>query len=166
MTIENQPAGDYVRKIGRPFLARRIAQLHDLLTEQGQELLDDAGIDFDARLGSVFFLIASNPRLSVAAVAEELGLSHQLATYRVKKLVKAGLISQVRDPEDRTRSVLQPTGSAKPVVQKIQAVMYRLDQVYAQLFEELGIDLLETMTRARRALKTNSLLERSRHVQE
>ncbi|MEE2526590.1 MarR family transcriptional regulator [Hyphobacterium sp. HN65] len=164
MNTGTETSNDYVCQIGRPFLARRIAQLHDVLAEQGQEMLDAAGIDFDARLGSVFYLIANRSGLSVAALADELGLSHQLATYRVKKLVKAGLVSQVRDPEDRTRSVLQPTAHAEPVVKKVQSVMRQLDQVYAGLFEELGIDLLALATRTRQALTENSLLERSRHV--
>lgn len=119
-------------------------------------------MDLDARLGSVFFLIATRPGLSVAELAEELGLSHQLATYRVKKLVETGLVSQERDPDDRTRSVLRPTAKADPMVKQLRAVMRKLDGVYAQLFEELGVDLLDLATRAREALTTTSLLERTR----
>lgn len=163
-TTETQ-AGEYIDRIGRPFLARRIAQLHDVLAEQGQAVLEDSGIDLDARLGSVFHLIATRPRLSVAELAGELGLSHQLATYRIKKLVDDGLIKQKRDPEDRTRSLLEPTAKAAPVVKDLQNVMSLLDRVYADLFEELGIDLLDITIRARAALNQNSLLQRSQHAQ-
>lgn len=164
MDTNSKSKDDYVSRIGRPFLARRISQLHDVLAEQGQEVMNEAGMDLDARLGSVFFLIATRPGLSVAELAEELGLSHQLATYRVKKLVETGLVSQERDPEDRTRSVLRPTDKADQMVEALRPVMRKLDQVYAQLFEELGVDLLDIATRAREALTTTSLLERSRNV--
>ena len=162
MTHEN----DYVARIGRPFLARRIAQLHDVLAEQGQEVLSDAEIELDARLGSVFYLVATRPGLSVAAVAEALGLSHQLATYRVKKLVESGWVVQERDPECRTRSILQTAAEAEPKVQKLKAVMRQLDRVYEALFEELGVDLLDLATRARKALFEASLLERARNAHE
>jgi DNA-binding MarR family transcriptional regulator len=161
-TFEN----DEVARVGRPFLARRIAQLHELLAEQGQAVLSDAGIDLDARLGSVFYLVATRRGLSVAALAEALGLSHQLATYRVKKLVEAGLVIQERDPECRTRSVLQPAAEAEPKVRKLQAVMRQLDRVYGALFDELGVDLFELTTRARKALMEASLQERARNARE
>lgn len=164
MGTNSKSKDDYVSRIGRPFLARRISQLHDVLAEQGQEVMNEAGMDLDARLGSVFFLIATRPGLSVAELAQELGLSHQLATYRVKKLVETGLVSQERDPDDLTRSVLRPTAKADPMVKQLRAVMRKLDGVYAQLFEELGVDLLDLATRAREALTTTSLLERTRNA--
>lgn len=166
MDTNSKSKDDYVSRIGRPFLARRISQLHDILAEQGQEVMNGAGMDLDARLGSVFFLIATRPGLSVAELAQELGLSHQLATYRVKKLVKTGLVSQERDPDDLTRSVLRPTAKADPMVKQLRAVMRKLDGVYAQLFEELGVDLLDLATRAREALTTTSLLERTRNADQ
>lgn len=166
MDTNSKSKDDYVSRIGRPFLARRISQLHDILAEQGQEVMNGAGMDLDARLGSVFFLIATRPGLSVAELAQELGLSHQLATYRVKKLVETGLVSQERDPDDLTRSVLRPTAKADPMVKQLRAVMRKLDGVYAQLFEELGVDLLDLATRAREALTTTSLLERTRNADQ
>ncbi|WP_203290849.1 MarR family winged helix-turn-helix transcriptional regulator [Maricaulis parjimensis] len=166
MTEKHTTSGDYVGQVGRPFLARRIAQFHDVLAEQGQDVLNAAGMELDSRLGSVFSLIAHRPGLSVAALADELGLSHQLATYRVKKLVEAGLVSQARDPEDRTRSILQPTDKAGAEVEKLQTVMRQLDQAYAELFSELGADLLELAIRARAALTKTPLLERINRVQD
>lgn len=161
---EAEPIPDLVAQVGRPFLARRLSQLHDLLAEQGQELMNETGVDLDARLGSVFYRVATRPGLSVAELADELGLSHQLATYRIKKLVDAGLVTQLRDPQDRTRSVLRTTDAAGPMVDTLQTVMGKLDRVYAELFEELGVDVLDLATRAQAALKTQSLLERTRNV--
>lgn len=157
---------DLVDQVGRPFLARRIAQFHDVLAEQGQQVLDAAGVDLDSRLGSAFYLIATRPGLSVASLADALTLSHQLATYRVKKLVEAGLVSRIRDPQDRTRSILQPTAKAEVELAKLQTVMGRLDRAYAGLFEELGVDLLELAVRAREALVRQSLSERIDHADD
>ncbi len=162
MMTSSTENSDHLTRVGRPFLARRLAQLHELLAEQGQELMQAEGVDLDARLGSVFHLVATRPGLSVAELAEELGLSHQLATYRIKKLVEAGLVSQDRDPGDRTRSILQPTAKARPVIEQLETVMSQLDKVYAALFEELGVDLLDITSRARKALTETSLLERTK----
>ena len=157
---------DFLGQVGRPFLARRIAQLHDVLAEQGQAVLKEAGMELDSRLGSVFYRIATRPGLSVAELAEELGLSHQLASYRVKKLVEAGLITRKRNPSDRTRSVLESTERARAELSQLQTVMRRLDRAYAELFEELGVDLLDLVARTRAALTQTPLSERIQRVQD
>lgn len=161
MNTDPSRSHSLVDQVGRPFLARRISQFHDMLADQGQVLLQARGIDLDARLASALHLIGTRARLSIAELADELDLSHQLATYRVRKLREAGLAVQERDPEDRTRYVLTLTPPGEAIHAGLRETMAVLDEVYAGLFAELGVDLFEAISRARDALRDTSIAQRA-----
>lgn len=161
MSTETASPESLVDQVGQAFLARRIAQFHDLLADQGQALLEARGVALDSRLGSCLYLIGQRSGLSVAELAAELDLSHQLATYRVKKLRADGLAEQSRDPDDRTRYVLTLTDEGQAVWQALHASLGDFARVYNALFEELGVDLFDAISRARQALRQSSLLERA-----
>lgn len=161
MTDQNMSSSSFVDDVGYPFLARRVAQFHDLLAEQGQALLTERGVTLDSRLGSCLYLIGERDGLSVAELAEELDLSHQLATYRVKKLREAGLAEQSRDERDRTRYVLKLTPAGRDVRKALSAQLDDFARVYEALFNELGVNLFEVVSRARKALLARSISDRA-----
>jgi len=161
MTESNTAPGVLVEEVGRAFLARRLNTLAELIAEQGQSLLADKGGALDARLSSTLYAVHARPGASVADIAEALGLSHQLASYRIKALRQAGLISQSRDPRDRKRYVIGLTREGGEALAALERSMDAACRAYDALFEEIGGDLFALAGRAIGALRARPLKMRA-----
>ena len=96
----------------------------------------------------------------MSALAERLGLSHQLASQRLRWLVKEGLVVIGDDPNDRRRRLVSLTPAGQTEGDKLQAFLPKLEQAYRDLFDEIGMDLHKGMVDARTALLARPLLAR------
>ncbi|WP_417484448.1 MarR family winged helix-turn-helix transcriptional regulator [Maricaulis salignorans] len=146
---------------GRPAaFALRVRQASAALYEQMDQCLQAHGLTLPAYATSLVQTLYHGGPQSVSALAERLGLSHQLASQRLRWLVKEGLVVIGDDPEDRRRRLVSLTSAGQTEGDKLQAFLPRLERAYSDLFDEIGMDLHTGMVDARAALLARPLLTR------
>jgi DNA-binding MarR family transcriptional regulator len=93
-------------------------------------------------------------------ISQALNLSHQLASQRVKVLVKSELVDGIRDASDKRKTsyYLTPKGQEKSKILDL----YCLDaaQAFEDLSSEIGVDIQSVLNSAIAALKSKSFGER------
>lgn len=151
---------DFVSRTGSAFLARRLYQLADIIAEQGEGFLADLDVPLGSRYVSVIHLLRARHRTSIADIAEALGLSHQLCTQRITALKAQGFVRDQRDPDDGRKLQLILTDEGLVVADKLAMALVTAEQTYADLFEEIGVDLFAATSDAMTALTRRSLQSR------
>lgn len=144
----------------RAAFALRVRQASAALYEQMDQCLQAHGLTLPAYATSLVQTLYHGGPQSVSALAESLGLSHQLASQRLRWLVKQGLVAIGDDPEDRRRRLVSLTPDGQAEGDKLQAFLPKLEQAYGDLFDEIGMDLHRGMVDARAALLASPLLAR------
>ncbi|WP_417490613.1 MarR family winged helix-turn-helix transcriptional regulator [Maricaulis sp.] len=144
----------------RAAFALRVRQASTALYEQMDECLKAHGLLLPAYATSLVQTLYHGGPQSVSALAESLGLSHQLASQRLRWLVREGLVEIGDDPDDRRRRLVSLTPAGQAEGDKLQAFLPRLEQAYCDLFDEIGMDLHQGMVDARAALLASPLLAR------
>lgn len=159
MPIENYIDTHAVRGA---FVANQLDRLADLISDQGELLLQDAGLEFPARAVSCVLLIGERGEVSTADIANVLKQPHQLVTQRVEFLIASDIVERLVDPRDGRRKILRLTPSGADQFERLQECLANAARVFADLFEELECDLPAITRRVTEALDHNSVLERVR----
>lgn len=144
----------------RAAFALRVRQASTALYDQMDECLQAHGLVLPAYATSLVQTLYHGGPQSVSALAESLGLSHQLASQRLRWLHTEGLVEISDDPDDRRRRLVRLTPAGQGEGEKLQAFLPRLEQAYCDLFDEIGMDLHKGMVDARAALLASPLLGR------
>lgn len=148
----------------RAFVANLLVRVADQISDQGEILLQGAGLTLPARTVSTVLLISERQKMSAADIAEALGQPHQLATQRIDLLIKSGLIQRSADPDDGRRKVLSLTEKGAAEVERLQLALARADAVVAGLFDEIGADLCALLERTSAALSKATIAERAKSL--
>ncbi|NRD90741.1 hypothetical protein C8024_16755 [Sphingopyxis sp. BSNA05] len=144
------------------FVANQLMRLADLISDQGELLLQDAGIEFPARAVSYILLIGERRKISTADIAKLLRQPHQVATQRVELLITSAIVERIADPQDGRRKILRLTPSGIEQFGRLQACLEKAARAFAGLFEEIECDMPAITRRATEALEQRSVLERVR----
>ncbi len=149
-----------IHSASEAFLGNRLSRLVDLIVEQGDGLLRQGGISFPARASSAVLLIEEYENLSTADIARLLGQPHQLVTQRIDLLIDLGLVERRSDQQDGRRKILALTAKGAREAIVLHACLNRAEQVFAELYDEIGVNLSKITQRAILALADNSLQDR------
>lgn len=142
------------------FIANQLDRLADLISDQGELFLQDAGLAFPARAVSSVLLIGERGEISTADIAKILKQPHQLVTQRVELLIKSSIVERLIDPDDGRRKILRLTPAGAEQFARLQEQLAKAARAFAALFEEIQCDLPAITRRAAAALDDRSLLER------
>ncbi len=159
MTIESYISTHALRGA---FVAYQLEHLADLISEQGELLLEDAGLEFPARTVSSLLLIGEHGEISTADIANILKQPHQLVTQRIELLITSKIIERFVDPNDGRRKILRLTVRGADQFKRLQDCLAKAVRAFAVLFEELECDLPVLTQLATKALNQKSVLERVR----
>lgn len=144
------------------FLANKLDRLSDLIVEQGDALLGDAGLAIPSRTVSLLLLIGDKGPMSVADIAGTFGQPHQLVTQRADVLIGLGLVERSADPADARRKLLSLLPAGRRHHADLTRVLTQAAAAMAALFDELGCDLADVAVRAMATLHRTSLRDRVR----
>ncbi len=147
-------------KLGIAFVGIQLFQLLSIVEHQGQELVDREGIEIPSRSGSTIAYLHRYGRTSITDLAHFLGMSHQLASHRVKDLKSHGIISEERDPDDGRRTLIALSKTGKSVARKMESICQDTEAEFLILFEETGVDLFDALIKVKSALAERSLAKR------
>ena len=142
------------------FIASQLDQLAELISDQGEALLRDAGIEFPSRAVSAVLLIGERGKISAAEIADALRQPHQLTTQRIELLIEAGVLDRLDDPQDGRRKILQLTDKGKKQFKRLKARLAEADRAFTALYKEIGCDLSGKTQQAIEALGQSSILKR------
>ncbi|WP_343264946.1 MarR family winged helix-turn-helix transcriptional regulator [Kordiimonas laminariae] len=148
----------------RAFIANQLNRLADLISDQGEVILEDAGIVFPARATSTVLLIGERGGMSAADIGNILEQPHQLVTQRIELLIKLNIAERVNDPSDGRRKVIQLTSKGQDQFRKLQIFLKDAEQLFTTLFQELGYDLTSIAQETTDALNKSSLRDRMRSI--
>lgn len=147
-------------RLSGAFLANRLDRVTDMIVEQGDELLRDAGIEIPSRAVSILLLVGEQGQLSAADIAAKINQPHQLVTQRADILVDLAIVERSRDPADGRRKILALTTKGRAQYAKLQVILSEAATAFAGLFEEIECDLSAFAMKAMEALDRASILDR------
>jgi len=146
---------DFITSLGRPFLAHRLRRLSEVFVGGYSDWLPQVGVTAPARSLSTILLLEAGP-LGVTELAARLRLSHVLMIGLVKRLEELGFVTLERDPADARRRPAQLTRLGEAEAQRARRAVTFLDRAFAQLFDEIGLDLLLATERSEKACRRKS----------
>lgn len=141
----------------RAAFAMRVGQLATLLYEQMEDCLAARDLQLPGYATSIVQTLYHGGPQSISEIADRLRLSHQLASQRVKWLVREGFAETAPSPEDGRRRIVSLTEQGRGEGDKLQAFLPLLRAAYSDLFEEIGADLHRAVLDARTALAERPL---------
>ena len=142
------------------FVGNILRRLADMIAEQGEQLLRDAGIDFPSRSVSTVMMIGEKGKISAADIATALGQPHQLVTQRIELLLDIKIVKRISDPKDGRRKILILTAKGTAQFKRLQARLAAADRAFETLFKDIDCDLIAATERAMAALTDNTILQR------
>jgi len=150
----------YFETLNSSFLAHFARRLADLIIEQGSELLRDLELTTPTTSISTLLFIANNANVTVATIAEELGVSHQMATQRINLLEKLLLIERQPLPNDKRAKQVTLTELGKAEVKILFPFTQQMKEIFEQLEAEVGCELTKVIRRTELSLLNKSIKER------
>ena len=142
------------------FVANPLRRLVELISNQGETLLQDAGLEFPSRTISCVLLIGERGEISAADIAKTLSQPHQLVTQRIDLLIKLGVVERLADPADKRRKILALTPKGVIQFECLKPLLAEADIAFTALFAEINCDLPTIALRMLDALTATPILDR------
>ncbi len=142
------------------FVGNALARLVDMIAEQGDALLNVAGLNIPSRAASTMLLIEERGDLSIADITRELHQPHQLVAQRIDLLAEEGLVVRVSDPSDGRRKILRLSSKGKKEAAIMKERLQGAAIAFDGIFDEIGVNLSEAAEAASVALERANLTER------
>ncbi|MBF7072099.1 MarR family transcriptional regulator [Glaciecola sp. MH2013] len=150
----------YVEKLDSGFLAHFSRRLAEVIIEQGSEIVQAHGITTPITAISTIFFLTDTGSVTVAELAEALGVTHQMTTQRVNSLEKLGLIYRKPNPQDKRAKTIHLTKLGMTEEKLLRPIMRDINLIFDQLNKEVGCELMSKIRQAELALVEKSLVKR------
>lgn len=142
------------------FMAKSVFDLHCLIQNQSEALYTEKEMGFPVFSSSALMFLSSVESASIMQISQGLNLSHQLASQRLKIMLKLALVEGIKDDTDKRRTLyhLTPKGREKSEILNL----YCLDaaQAFKNLSDEIGVDIQHVLNSAITALQNQSFGKR------
>jgi len=154
----------YFEKLSSAYMAHFCRRLSELIIEQGGELIKEMNLITPATAISSVFYLDKNPQSTVAALADALGVSHQMATQRINSLIKLGLVERVSCEQDKRAKVITLTKLGRVEVKQLAPFTKQMTKVFEELETELGCNLTKIIRQTELALIKKPLKQRLKSI--
>lgn len=150
----------YYENLSPAYLGHYCRRLSNVIVEQSSEILNEMGIVTPSASISAITYLHMNSPISVANLAEALGVSHQMATQRVNQLEKLGLIQRIHLEGDKRVKQVILTPLAKSEVKRLKPFTKKVDSIFLELEKELNCQLMSGLRKAELSLLDKPLSQR------
>lgn len=137
------------------FFGLKSNRLVDRLVAEGGDYARLAGVRAPVRAMSSLLLLDQKPR-TVTELAAALKMTHAGAIKASRLLVDAGLVERGTDPEDARRKPLALTAAGREAAIETRRFLDPVRAAYADLFEEIGVDVYAAVVALDAALDRKS----------
>ncbi len=148
-------------EIGSAFLGARAQRLAELISKQGDEFFQSAGIVVPVRSVSTILFLRHYGPSSLVQIAKALNEPHQVTAKRTALLETLSMVSCKADPNDGRRRVFQLTRKGNRESGLIEARCTDALRIFEDLNRELDLQLADALDAAYTALTHKSMLARS-----
>lgn len=153
---------DFVVGLGPALTAHRLKRLGEDLADQLTGVIAEQGLELPARGGSTLLILDQHGPLGVVEIASRLRLSHPHIIRTTRELARLGLATFKSDPADKRRSNVALTRKGSAAAAKLKSLNPSIERGYRDLFDEIGVDLVDVVDKVTRALARRGIAERVR----
>lgn len=155
-----RPSKDFADELGPGYLNLVVRRVGQRLAAAGDAYMRQTGVATSATSTSVIAFVARNDRAAIASIAQALGYSHQAVAKAVETMERAGLMQSSGTTEDLRKRLLSLTRKGRQEAEMVEAVAARAATVFAEVFDEIGVDLFKALRAFESALDRRPLVGR------
>src|SRR5204863_7483807 len=134
--------GDYITSLGSLVIDHRLRRIVDHLLDAQAQVYADEQIAFEPRWTSTFLLLEQDGPLGVTEIAKRLRYSHPGIIKFTNAMMEAGLVSELTDPEDERRRLLQLSAEGRRRAPQLHSIWQAFREAQVELFRQAGCDVL------------------------
>ncbi len=150
----------YFEKLSNTYLSHFCRRLADLINEQGAELISEMNIDTPSTAISTMLFLEKHKLATVASLADELGVTHQMATQRVNALEKLKLLTRQYSKHDKRAKFVILTQKGHDEVQQLIPFTIKINKAFDDLESEIGCQLSQIIRKTELSLIKTTLKQR------
>lgn len=160
--LEKPKMNDYQKSLKEnyAFTPKAALDFAFLIEKQAESVYKKLGIHFPVITSSTVHHIGTAKEASLVEIARALEISHQLTSQRVKTLIDLDIIEANKDSQDKRRTVYSLTRSGKRQFTKLCDYLDKAEAVFVELNQELEVDFLELLKRAKLAFLERTIYQR------
>ncbi len=156
----------YFEKLSNTYMSHFCRRLADLINEQGSEVLTDMNLDTPSTAISTVLFLDKNKLATVASLADELGVSHQMATQRINALEKLGLVTRQSSEQDKRAKFVTLTEKGQAEVKQLIPFTIKMNLAFDDLESEVGCQLTQLIRQTEMALLKTPLNKRIKNIRK
>lgn len=142
------------------FMPKLANDFASLIEKQAKPVYQTMGLVIPVITSSTVVFIFENKTVSLLDIARGLEITHQLASQRVKILLKLGIIQAFKDTNDKRKTNYQLTEFGIEQSKILSSYLEKASLVFSELNEELGCDFMELLFKVNKSFQVNSLESR------
>lgn len=153
---------DVIGLLGPMAFASRLKRLHERLIRDVGRVYEGLGFPFEPRWFLLFYSLHTRGPASITELASSLCQSHAAVNQVAGELLKAGLISEIRQRGDDRKRLLKLTPKGRSLASRILPIWQEIGKATSGLFSEAGFDMIAGLAATEGALEQRSLYDRVR----
>lgn len=149
-------------RTGKMALGSRLRLLTSRFTDDATKIYEIYNVaKFSPKWFPVFFVLSETEEITITEIAKEIGHSQPSVTKIVKEMIKAGLINDKLESDDKRRNVVALTDKGKTLAKKmLNEQCVDIDLAVESLLSEANHNLWEAVAEWEFLLEQKSLLKR------
>jgi GNAT superfamily N-acetyltransferase/DNA-binding MarR family transcriptional regulator len=142
--------------------ASRLKRLHERLIRDVGRLYEGLGFNFEPRWFLLFYSLHARGPASITELASALSQSHAAVNQVAGELLKAGLVSEVRQRGDDRKRLLRLTPRGRALASRMVPIWREIGDATTELFRDSGVDMVAGLAATEQALEAASIYDRVR----
>jgi GNAT superfamily N-acetyltransferase/predicted transcriptional regulator len=151
---------DIIRNLAELALASRMRRIADGITADVAEFMGTLHIEFEPRWFPLFYLLTLYPTMAIVDAAKHLGISHPAVNQIAAELLKAELIIQAKDDEDKRKRLLSLSEKGHTLLTSLQPVWQDIRLAAAEMITDTGFNLLYAFDRMEQVMSERRFYDR------
>lgn len=152
--------GDFADELGPGYLNLVVRRVAQRIAAGGDAYFRHKGVASAAASTAVLTYIARHEGASIADIASALGYTHQAVAKAVHAMEKAKLVRTVASADDLRKRRVSLTRDGKREAIELDALAEHAAKVFAEIFDEIGVDLFKALRDFEHATDRRPLLGR------
>ena len=151
---------DYLDNLGLLALGSRLKRLSDTIMNDGFELYAKTGIDFDPKWFPVFRLLSEKESLGIMEIADELNISHPYVIQLVKSMEKKGIVSNVKDSNDKRKRSVTLTSYGQQLLDNVRPLWEDIERTIENLLRATQNEIFTNIINLENSFKERGFKDR------
>ena len=152
----------FFETLNESFIAHAARRLADLVNEQTSTMMEDLNLTAPSTSVSTLIYLRQADGSTAKELADALGVSHQMATQRLNKLLELQLVEQAPHPNDKRAKVISLSKLGQVEADTLVQFTNKVAQAFSAIDAEIGCQLSSSIRKAETLLIEKPLAKRIR----